>query len=165
MNTEEEEARIRAGLSLNAMNDLLLFLVIFPKIVALLLLCNMLYIFRRMRRKNHVDPWVYFGIGMVGYNVFVSWTYGWLQHLELVMMLLCLIGMFITQAHSIWKMRKEVKQWDAQRNHINDALRRIDEARTWWERGDITGAQFETILQEIQQEREKQRAQEQMLMH
>jgi len=125
----------------------------------------MLYIFRRMRRKNHVDPWVYFGIGMMVYNVFVSWTYGWLQHLELVMILLCLIGMLITQAHSIWRMRKQCKQWDTQHQHIDNLIHRLDEAYTHWDRGELSDNEFDVLLQEIQQEREKQRVQEQMIMH
>src|SRR2546421_4461918 len=144
------------------MNDLLFFFI--PKFVAGLItgvVISHLYI---MYRKKRIDHWIYFGLVMAGYNIVVQWTWGWLQHVALVLMLLCVIGMFVAQACTIHKMRNNIKQWDAQRNNINDLIRRLDETYTHWDCGELSDEELDILLQEMRQEREKQREQEMMMM-
>jgi len=141
-----------------------LFFFIFPKLFAGFYAGVMCAIYYRMRKRNLVDPWIYLALLAAGYLIAYSWSQGWFAWTQLTMFILCTIGMHIAQRISLRKMRNKAKQWDVQRNHIDECIHRIDEAHTWWERGDITDTQFETTLQEIQQGREKQRVQEQMIM-
>src|SRR5205807_9755126 len=144
------------------MNEILFYFL--PKFVAGLIIGVVLSHFYIMYRKNRIYPWIYFGLGLAGYNIVVQWTWGWLQHVALVLMLLCVIGMFVAQACTMHKMRNNIKQWDTHRNNIDDRARRLDETYTHWDRGELSDDEFDVLLQEMRQDREKQRVQEQLMI-
>ena len=89
------------------MIGIILFLI--PKILAVFLAWVAFRQSQRAQRKNRVIAYHYWLLGMTGYNIVISWTWGWLQDLVWVPYFLCALGYSVSMILSTCKDRKAYK--------------------------------------------------------
>lgn len=106
----------------------LLFLLL-PKFVAGLYLGGVVGIYYRMLKRKHVHPWIYFALGIGGYNFLSYLTWGWLRQFEIAMATLCCIGMAVAFLGAMYRLRREEKQLAAERKILHDTIAQMDAAR------------------------------------
>ncbi len=132
------------------MNDVLAFLMIAgaEKIGMLVVAGWMFFLYYKMRQRNLVQPWIFFAIGLSLYGVAAEWTWGWLQYTQIIMMLLCSLGMLIAQWHSQREAQKKMQ-------YFEERSRQFDEVLAKYQCGAMTDDEVMAFLRQRQREREE----------
>jgi hypothetical protein len=128
-----------------------LLLLLFSMFASGLYAGVVLAVFYTMQKKGRIYPWIYFAMGIAGYGILWSLSWGWLQHLEAVMMVLCCIGMIV--AHGIQGIndRKALNQQQAKRTRLQGIIDQLDTVQTRWLADELTNDEYDALMNDIQQ--------------
>jgi uncharacterized membrane protein len=130
-----------------------LFFFVFPRICAGFYAGTILVGYYRMRKRNIVQPWIYFALGLAGYNFLYALTWGWLQSFELVMMALCCIGMVVSPTTSMIRSCKELQRHKANQRYSQDNIAQLDAVQARWAHDEISNEEFDAFMVDMREKR------------
>jgi uncharacterized membrane protein len=139
-----------------------LFLFLFPMFTSGLYAGVVLAIFYTMQKRGRTYPWIYFAMGTAGYGVLWSLSWGWLQHLEAIMMVLCCIGMIFAGSIQGIKDRKALKEQQARRTQLKGIVDQLDLVQTRWLADELTNDEYDALMNDIQQRYYNERRMQEM---
>jgi uncharacterized membrane protein len=110
-----------------------------------------LAMFYAMQKRGRIYPWIYFAMGTAGYGILWSLSWGWLQHLEAIMTVLCCIGMIVAQGVQGVKDHKALKEQQTKRTQLRGIIDQLDLVQTRWLSDELTNDEYDALMNDIQQ--------------